>query len=79
MSSVSRRAFLSCIVTGDSGLRVLPVQAADAADDEVHRLQTTWEAIKFGVPEGDEQTKQMNALGEDADAVAARFPDGLKC
>jgi tetratricopeptide (TPR) repeat protein len=52
-----------------------PALAADAASAEVHRLQTTWEAIKFGVPEGDEQTKQMNALGDDADAVAARFPD----
>jgi hypothetical protein len=58
-----------------AGFRVLPVQAADAVDAEVHRLQTTWEAIKFGVPEGDEQTKQMNALGEDADAVATKFPD----
>jgi tetratricopeptide (TPR) repeat protein len=52
-----------------------PALAADAASTEVHRLQTTWEAIKFGVPEGDEQTKQINTLGEDADAVAARFPD----
>jgi tetratricopeptide (TPR) repeat protein len=50
-------------------------QAADALDSEVHRLQSTWEGIKFGVPEGDEQTRQMNALGDDADAVAARFPD----
>jgi tetratricopeptide (TPR) repeat protein len=54
---------------------VLPAQAADAVDGEVHRLQSTWESIKFGVPEGDEQTRQMNALGEDADAVAAKFPD----
>jgi tetratricopeptide (TPR) repeat protein len=49
-------------------------QAADALSPEVRRLQTKWEAIKFGVPEGDDQTKQMNALGEDADSVAARFP-----
>jgi tetratricopeptide (TPR) repeat protein len=71
----SRRTILSCILLMTAGFRVLPVQAADAVDAEVHRLQTTWEAIKFGVPEGDEQTKQMNALGEDADAVATKFPD----
>src|SRR6202051_4863196 len=49
-------------------------QAADTLAPEVRRLQTKWEAIKFGVPEGDDQTNQMNALGEDADAVAAHFP-----
>ena len=48
--------------------------AADALSSEVRRLQTKWETIKFGVPEGDDQTKQMNALGDDADAVAAHFP-----
>src|SRR5258708_6227061 len=52
----------------------LSSQAADALPPEVRRLQTKWEAIKFGVPEGDDQTNQMNALGEDADAVAAYFP-----
>jgi len=75
MISTPRRALLSCILLFAVGFRAVPVVAADAVDAEVHRLQTTWEAIKFGVPEGDEQTKQMNALGEDADAVAAKFPD----
>src|ERR1700692_1598260 len=50
-------------------------QAADTFSPEVRRLQTKWEAIKFGVPEGDDQTNQMNALGKDADAVAEHFPD----
>lgn len=54
---------------------IVPARAADDLTVEVKRLQSTWEAIKFGVPEGDEQTKRMNALGDDADAVAARFPD----
>lgn len=75
MTLTSRRSVLSYVLFAVAGFRVLPVQAADAADAEVHRLQSTWEAIKFGVPEGDEQTKQMNALGDDADAVAAKFPD----
>jgi tetratricopeptide (TPR) repeat protein len=75
MTLTSRRSILSYVLFAVAGFRVLPAQAADAADAEVHRLQSTWEAIKFGVPEGDEQTKQMNALGDDADAVAAKFPD----
>jgi tetratricopeptide (TPR) repeat protein len=74
MISTSRRTVLSSILLV-AGFGMLPAHAADAADAEVHRLQSTWEAIKFGVPEGDEQTRQMNALGEDADAVAAKFPD----
>ncbi len=75
MTLTSRRSVLSYVLFAVAGFRALPAQAADAADAEVHRLQSTWEAIKFGVPEGDEQTKQMNALGDDADAVAAKFPD----
>lgn len=75
MTLTSRRSALSYVLFAVAGFRVLPAQAADAADAEVRRLQSTWEAIKFGVPEGDEQTKQMNALGDDADAVAAKFPD----
>lgn len=78
MSLVSRRAFLSCIVLAIADLNVAPVQAADAVANEVRRLQTTWEAIKFGIPEGEEQTNKMNALGEDADAVAARFPESVE-
>jgi tetratricopeptide (TPR) repeat protein len=75
MTSTTRRTILSGILLATAGFRMFPARAADAAEAEVHRLQTTWEAIKFGVPEGDEQTRQMNALGDDADAVAAKFPD----
>jgi tetratricopeptide (TPR) repeat protein len=75
MTFSSRRTVLFGLLLMTAGFRMLPAQAADRAGAEVHRLQSTWEAIKFGVPEGDEQTKQMDALGEDADAVAARLPD----
>jgi tetratricopeptide (TPR) repeat protein len=78
MNSTLRRAVLLFIVLAIAGFHVAAAQAADAAAAEVHRLQSTWEAIKFGVPEGDEQTKKMNALGEDADAVAVRFPDSVE-
>ncbi|THD61736.1 MAG: tetratricopeptide repeat protein [Bradyrhizobium sp.] len=71
----TRRTVLVSVLLATTGFHVIPALAADAADTEVHRLQSTWEAIKFSVPEGDEQTRQMNALGEDADAVAAKFPD----
>ena len=75
MTSISRRTVLSGILLATTGFPAHHAQAADALDGEVHRLQSTWEGIKFGVPEGDEQTRQMNALGDDADAVAVRFPD----
>jgi len=48
------------------------------ADAAVHHLQTRWEDIKFGVPEGDKQTELMNALGDEADAVAAQYPDRVE-
>ena len=49
-----------------------------AIDQDVHGLQSKWETIKFSVPEGDKQTAQMNALGADADALAAKYPDNVK-
>ncbi len=75
MNYASRRSALLFILLATASFRALPAEAADPADAEVHRLQSTWEAIKFGVPEGDEQTAKMNALGDDADAVAAKYPD----
>jgi tetratricopeptide (TPR) repeat protein len=70
MTLKSRTLFLLLIALLVLGRGALPGQAADALSPEVRRLQTKWESIKFDVPEGDEQTKQMNALGEEADAVA---------
>jgi len=74
MTSKSRISLFSFIALLMGSLCTPSSQAADSLSPEVRRLQTKWEAIKFGVPEGDDQTKQMNALGEDADAVAARLP-----
>jgi tetratricopeptide (TPR) repeat protein len=74
MTLNSRISLLSLITLLVASLYTLSSQAADALSPDVRRLQTKWEAIKFGVPEGDEQTKQMNALGEEADAVAAHSP-----
>jgi tetratricopeptide (TPR) repeat protein len=68
---ISLFSLMALLVAGPCALSS---QAADALSPDVRRLQTKWEAIKFGVPEGDEQTKQMNALGEEADAVAAHAP-----
>jgi tetratricopeptide (TPR) repeat protein len=70
----SRISLLSLIALLVASPYTLSSQAADGLPPEVRRLQTKWETIKFGVPEGDEQTKQMNALGDEADAVAAHSP-----
>src|SRR6202035_1844630 len=70
-SRISPFSFIALLATS---LHTLSSQAADTLSPEIRRLQTKWEAIKFSVPEGDDQTNQMNALGEDADAVAARLP-----
>ncbi|MFG1361925.1 tetratricopeptide repeat protein [Xanthobacter versatilis] len=60
----------------------LGAPAARAADDglnaQVKQIQTRWETIKFTVPEGDKQTEQMNALGAEADAMAAKYPDRVE-
>lgn len=57
----------------------LGTPAALATDDpvisQVKEIQIRWEGIKFTVPEGDAQTSQMNALGAEADAMAAKYPD----
>jgi tetratricopeptide (TPR) repeat protein len=75
MTLISRISIFSLIALLVASPFTVSSQAADTLSPEVRRLQTKWEAIKFGIPEGDDQTNQMNALGEDADAVAARFPD----
>ncbi|MCW6512820.1 tetratricopeptide repeat protein [Lichenifustis flavocetrariae] len=54
-----------------------PASAASdpAVQAAVKQLQTRWETIKFEVPEGSVQTEKMNALGDEADATASRFPN----
>jgi tetratricopeptide (TPR) repeat protein len=74
MTLKSRISLLLLITLLVAGPCASSGRAADTLSPDVRRLQTKWEAIKFGVPEGDEQTKQMNALGEEADGVAAHFP-----
>lgn len=69
-SRISVFVLVALLVAGSSSVCS---RAADGLSPEVRRLQTRWEAIKFGVPEGDDQTNQMNALGEEADAVATRL------
>lgn len=50
----------------------------DAVTALVKQIQFKWETIKFTVPEGDKQTEQMNALGAEADAMAAKYPDRVE-
>src|SRR6201987_3748055 len=74
MSLKSRIALWSLLAFLVAGPFAPSSQAADTLSPEVRRLQTKWEAIKFGIPEGAEQTNQMDALGEEADAVPGHFP-----
>lgn len=78
MTLKSRMSLVLLIALLVAGPCASSSRAADTLSPEVRRLQTKWETIKFGVPEGDEQTKQMNALGEEADGVAAHFPSMLE-
>ncbi len=69
----------SLLLSAAFGLGLI-APSAQAAEDpalaaSIRKLQTRWETIKFTVPEGDAQTRQMNALGDEADALAARYPD----
>lgn len=72
-----RSTLLSAALGLCLGLNAFAAQAADdpALTAAVKKLQTRWETIKFTVPEGDAQTRQMNALGDEADALAAQYPD----
>jgi len=77
MLSISRRsavaAFLSLVILAPAA------RAGDSPPGEaVRHLQLEWERIKFDVPEGSDQTAAMNALGDEADAVAAQFPDKVE-
>jgi tetratricopeptide (TPR) repeat protein len=48
-----------------------------AVQSAVRHLQLEWERIKFEIPEGSEQTAAMNALGDEADAIGAKYPDDV--
>lgn len=77
MTRPLRSTLLAVALGLSSSLNVLAAQAAEdpALAASIRKLQTRWETIKFTVPEGDGQTRQMNALGDEADAVAAQYPD----
>jgi tetratricopeptide (TPR) repeat protein len=59
-------------------LAVTPVLPTRAGDDPAlaaaRHIQDGWDTIKFTVPEGDDQTRQMEKLGAEADAAAAQYP-----
>ncbi len=70
-STQARVATLLLCVGGPAAL------AAPAAsyDPDALKLALAWEKIKFQVDDPAEQLKQMDALGEQADALAAQYPD----
>lgn len=77
MITRSHLTALSMVLLLSATLGSPAARAAGSAplDPEVLHLQTSWDSLKFSMPAGEEQTKRMNALGEEADAVAARHPN----
>lgn len=72
-----RGKFFIVLFMMSAALAPLHAAAVDetTSDGAASDLQRKWEHIKFEIPEGDKQTEMMNALGELADATAARSPD----
>jgi tetratricopeptide (TPR) repeat protein len=66
--------FLAAVALGAPSARA----ADDAATALVKQIQIKWETIKFTIPEGAKQTEEMNALGVEADAMAAKYPDQVE-
>ncbi len=61
-------------------LSPLATPAARASDDPaldqaVHRIAVEWAQAKYGMPEGSQQSDRMNVIGDEADALAAQYPD----
>lgn len=56
-----------------AGLACAAAVQAGPAEDAVARLQHSWEEVKYGVPEA-EQEQRFERLAEDADGTLARFP-----
>ena len=65
------------IVLSASGF-VAQAANAPAYDPDALRLAISWEKIKFLVEDPDEQRKQMDGLGEQADALAEQRPDAAE-
>ena len=63
-------AFIIC-----SGAPAALAAPAGSYDPDALKLALAWEKIKFQVDDPAEQLKQMDALGEQADALAAQHPD----
>ena len=66
--------FLAALALGAQSARAVD----DAVTAQVKQIQLEWETAKFTIPEGDKQTEQMNALGIEADALAAKYADRVE-
>ena len=47
-------------------------------DKAIYDISIKWETAKFAVPPGDEQNKQMDALGTEADGLLEKYPDRVE-
>lgn len=60
------------------GMMVAQAAATASYDPDALKLALSWEKIKFNVDDSAEQLKQMDALGERADELAAQRPDATE-
>jgi tetratricopeptide (TPR) repeat protein len=80
MSVLKSLSIRACVSVTLVAAGVLAVRAAPAPsyDPDALKLALSWEKIKFDVEDPGEQLKQMDALGERADALAAQRPDATE-
>jgi len=76
----SRKTVLRCLAAcGVAVCSSVAMASGDPVlDKAIYDLSIKWEHIKFDVPPGDGQTKEMDALGADADALMKQAPDRVE-
>jgi tetratricopeptide (TPR) repeat protein len=76
----TRSIALACLCALAMAVGAPAASASDNPDLDkaIYDLSIKWETAKFDVPPGDEQTKQMDALGEEADALLEKYPDRVE-
>lgn len=78
MNALSRILAAACLL--GSAAYVPAARASDDAtlDAAIHKLQIDWETAKFTIPEGAKQTARMNEVGDEADGLAAQYPNRVE-
>jgi tetratricopeptide (TPR) repeat protein len=67
-----------CILAMAVGAPAASASDNPELDKAIYDLSIAWENAKFNVPPGEEQNKEMDALGEKADALLQKYPDRVE-